>query len=155
MKRRGFLLAEFTLKTVVALICILLLAALLVKMYTTFSKRNQVEQASATLDRLREGMNVAYKGTPYSYVMTGPNDWNLIVYGVGFSGPLSCEGKACMCICKGPGLFSDQLEQCNSAGVCKKTESYDVRMSSSLLIDGPTEVRIRSLGENIIEVGTP
>lgn len=157
--KRGFLLAEFTLKIIVAVLCIALLAFLFFKLYESFTDKSEVEKAGATLTRVVDGINNAIlKGTDY-YVLMSPKDWILLYSEEGK--PLQCQGQRCLCLCEPEGtwsaikrcigitnckddsyaLFKAQLARCDGAGVCKKIDK---------MIELPEMIAVNTTGVNFV-----
>ena len=121
--KKGFLLGEFNLKLIIAIICIIILLYLLFNLYATFTNKGKIQQAESSLDRVIEGIGITESsGSKYQYVLTEPRDWLLLYFGSGVLKPKSCENKECICICEKPGWFSsNQASKCESVGVCKIT----------------------------------
>ena len=137
MGNKGFLLGEFTLKVIIAILCVLVLVALLVGIYDSFSKRKQLAQAQEAVERVIERLRV-FSGNELAvgtYSLTNPRNWLLLYYAHGE--PAQCEGKACLCICEQKGWFSEQTETCGNAGVCQKIEQ-PLRLEKPIVI--PSDV---------------
>ena len=82
MGNKGFLLGEFTLKVIIAILCVLVLVALLVGIYDSFSKRKQLAQAQEAVERVIERLRV-FSGNELAvgtYSLTNPRDWLLLYY---------------------------------------------------------------------------
>jgi|GEM_PF-847174 len=137
--KRGNLLGEFSLKTVISIISILLLVFLLFNIYSTFSDKSDLKKAEGSLERVDEKINEAAKNGVAEDVLYEPKKWALLHYAEG--GPNSCLGKACICICAEPGLlsFKKQIEKCNSAGACKNLKEKVIGFEK-IKIDGATGV---------------
>ena len=161
MSKRGFLLGEFTLKTVLAILGILLLIYLLATLYATFSKQKAIEQATGGVDRVLEGIRIAATsegGAPYQYILTEPKGWKLIHYPSGLSSVPECSGVQCVCLCQVPSfwrIFTSQQSYCADAGVCKKVQGIAFAMPSDVVIDGPTGISIRRDGEGVVRLTHP
>lgn len=138
--RRGFILGEFTLKTVIAVLCILLLVLLLVNLYATFSQKTKIEQAAGSVKKLLEGATIATQTGTYRYVLTEPKGWAVIFYDKGLGSAAFC-GEQCLCICKQPKFynFKSQLDFCASAGSCANSAGK-LHVPAKIVIDGPTEI---------------
>ena len=127
MNRRGFLLAEETLKIVIALICITLLIYFLVSIY--FGRANEIElqQAKQTLtdssESLKKTMDGLGEGQAKAMTLANPIGWHLLSFNQN-PRPNSCAGANCLCICKKPDkikdYFKEQFEKCDdkSSGIC-------------------------------------
>lgn len=130
---RGFLLAEETLKIIIAVICLALLAYFLVSVYLKSSEDEDLELAKASLEHL-----ISEAGTGEVEIYN-PDGWVIISwpqvseqsfvnkYSLGIIGeeagktlkPLSCENlgwEKCICICKGDGAGD-----CDKNGVCRES----------------------------------
>lgn len=79
-KAEGLLESE-TLRVIIALLCILLLAVLAYKLYGLFTKKTAVEQAKETFDQLVSKMNGLREGENDSYMITSPAFWALMSNG--------------------------------------------------------------------------
>ncbi|MEK6757708.1 MAG: hypothetical protein AABX88_01135 [Nanoarchaeota archaeon] len=137
--KRGFLLAEETLKIIVALICILFLVYLLVSLYFNNQDAKDLEWAKASLEHLVNEINAGAteveiynpEGGSFTY-------WWLFIwpYGGDSIKPKFCSNlnwKKCMCIC---GIDSgitrqDAANKCDELGVC-------LEFNSNLKIDNPS-----------------
>jgi len=105
MNKKGFLLAEETLKIVIAVICILFLAGFLISIYLKNKTDNDLELAKASLEYLIEEINA--KHSPVE--IYNPKGWVISSwpYGAQKKLPKSCENlgwKSCICISKDVGL---------------------------------------------------
>ena len=149
--RSGFLLGEFTLKTILAIISILILISLLATLYATFSQERAREQAASTLSRIFEGIGIAtVSEKPFQYVLTEPKSWKMLWYTNGLSSVAECRGVPCLCLCKPARWygFSNQQENCASAGVCRKL-GVAFSMPSEIVIDGPTSIVVQEEGGTV------
>lgn len=125
--KRGFLLAEETLKIVIALICIGFLAYFLIALYFSHKDGQNLEFAKASLEHLVQEINsnsptVEIYNPKNWVVVTWPSD---IVTGTDAwikkdvkekSMPDSCtnmDWKTCVCICK-----DRKAEDCDKKGIC-------------------------------------
>jgi Tfp pilus assembly protein PilE len=57
--KRGFLLGEYTLKVIIAVLCLSLLLYLLVKFYDAYQSNSQINLAKASLKDIEEKMSLA------------------------------------------------------------------------------------------------
>lgn len=150
--KKGFVLAEFTLKMIIAVIVIMLLILLLYNIYDTITAKSKFEKGKATLGRIKEGISIAYSQGEYYYVITEPKGWNLVYYPSGQ--PNVCAGKPCFCTCEKERWFTrNQLAKCNSAGVCAIDNLEDKSViffdEQKIEIDGPIGIMIKKEGENL------
>jgi len=156
--KKGFLLGEFTLKLIIAVLCIALLAFLFFKLYESFTNKNEVDKADSTLTKVADSINNAFlKGNDY-YVLLSPKDWVLLYSEEGK--PNQCKGQRCLCLCEGEGVFDKikkcfniescgndyvdydkQLLNCNSAGACKKIDKK---------IELPEMIKVDTTGVNFV-----
>tara|TARA_Y100000034_G_scaffold119304_1_gene160960 strand:- start:202 stop:705 length:504 start_codon:yes stop_codon:yes gene_type:complete len=103
MNKKGFLLGEYTLKIVIAIISLLLLIYLLFTLYSNYEKEKNERMAKATLDSLIESMESA-KSTGYQELtLLTPSEFRLFYFKEGENRPLQCE-KDCLCLCKSFGV---------------------------------------------------
>ncbi|MEK6841582.1 MAG: hypothetical protein AABX91_00325 [Nanoarchaeota archaeon] len=128
MNKKGFLLAEETLKIVIAVISIGLLAFLLFSLYNNGKNAKDLEFAKESIDFLVQGINA--ESTLID--VYNPKGWNIgtwphdVETGIAmfkttqFQFPKSCSNlgwNKCICICK-----EDNAESCDGEGVCVNTE---------------------------------
>ncbi len=134
MNRKAFLLGEFTLKVIIAVLCILVLVALMVGIYGAFSKKAKLAQAEFAVEEVVKRIRTFSTNSLAvdTYTLTNPKEWVLVYYSAGE--PLSCEGSPCLCICEEEGWFSNQLEKCNDVGVCRKIEQ-PLQLEKPVVID--------------------
>ena len=133
--KKGFLLGEYTLKVIIAVLCLLLLFYLLFRVYSNSQDERELQMAEAVLEDLSGKMVVAKENSPQDFVILGPNNWALLTYVEGEDKPLSCE-KNCICFCAeehggystipilkiktGKDAEEMQVSWCNKKGVCKE-----------------------------------
>jgi len=113
--KRGFLLAEETLKIVIALISIGFLVYFLVSLYLTNKESKELELAKASLQHLVDEIN-SNRGTVEIY---NPKSWVIMSWSEG-NLPKSCSNldwDKCLCICEG-----NQAKDCDDNGVCLESE---------------------------------
>jgi len=119
MNKNAFLLAEETLKIIVAVICIGFLAFFVASLYfNSVNDQNRVK-ATASLERIKTVIeNTQSTQEVVSDII--PSGWNIISF-VGEKKPNSCGGVNCLCICDDVliTLFDRQLKECDSGGVCE------------------------------------
>jgi hypothetical protein len=143
--KRGFLLAEETLKIVLAVVCIIGLGYLLVSLYFSYSNSQDLKVAKGALDRLIISLN----DKEASYDIIGPNSarkWYVISWPYEGLMPESCVNlgvQNCICICKNGAndvltswTNSGFLSDCNDLGYCL---SY----SKNILVSDSDGVRSR------------
>jgi len=128
--KKGFMLGEYTMKIIIAVLCIILLLYLLFSLYSSFTDKQNFSKAEATLNRLFEIMSDAKKKSPepVQVSLVNPSLWKLIIYN-GVERPEACV-KNCICLCEDIRIRDrlklfwapDQIEKCNIRGVCKGLE---------------------------------
>jgi len=127
--KKGFLLAEFTLKVVVAVVSIVILAGLLWLLYSSFVESDEKRQAEASLNRIVENLNaVVSSGENIVFDINSPENWFVTYYSVG---PGSCAGKKCLCICVDPG----EREECDLKGKCEVV-NQNIQLNEVKEVDG-------------------
>ena len=117
--KRAFLLAEETLKIVIALISISFLIYFLTALYFSSIEGQKFRQADATMERIKDVVNNDLSVVESVTEIT-PSGWKLISY-VGEKKPNSCAGQNCLCICEDIWLefFDRQLNECSEEGICE------------------------------------
>ena len=151
--KKGFLLGEFTLKTIIAIFSIILLIYLLVNIYSSFQEKSKIDQAKASLERINENVfSVSQSGVEKLFVLTSPKDWIFTYFGSDNLKPKFCQGRNCLCICEKEGYFSNQLEKCESKGFCNIAENKiifesDIVISSTDIIIKKEDSGIRIRGK--------
>ena len=156
--KKGMLLAEETLKTVLAVIAIGILISFLVSLYFGNLKEAKQKAADATLERISEIIESSNEFGEVNAIT--PEGWFLFSF-AGQVNPNSCAGNSCTCICKQkidiifnlPLTFEQrQAEECSDDGKClivknlgafEKIEIKDVE-------DSPTSIKVSKVDEKII-----
>jgi len=135
MNKKAFLLAEETLKMVIALISISFLIYFLSALYFTNQTSKGLELAEATLENLIESANSGIEEVeiynPEGWVLSSwPHDVkkSRVVYDEEIKNdfPNACSNlgwKNCVCICDSAINF--ESSDCDKAGICLKSE-YNV-----------------------------
>ena len=126
--KTGFLLAEETLKVVIAVISISFLIYFLSSIYFSKINEQKKQHAEATLEKIYEKINNQQTEKETLYDPT-PFGWHLLGFVRQDKKPNSCAEKNCLCICekvlwdlKG---FNRQIKECDSDGACKIIENLD------------------------------
>ena len=119
--RKGFLLAEETLKIVIAVIAIGFLAYFLVSLYFSFRNSEKLEQAKETLPFLISEIDAGKT----SVDIYNPVGWALLSWQPENQIPKSCSNlgwNSCICICGIPRIQTNEnyRENCEnpSKGIC-------------------------------------
>ena len=149
---RGFLLAEETLKIVIAVICIGFLVYFLTALYMSNKDSKDLELAKASLkhlvDEINDGREIVEIYNPSSFDKF-PGGWILISFPISGAIPNSCSNlgwENCICICnedattiKDTGLAED----CDNNGICLE-ESFIVKNKKIKLENPPVVLEIQS-----------
>ena len=123
--KRGFLLAEETLKIIIALISISFLVYFLTALYFANQNSEELEQAKASLERLEE-IILGLSEEESSESDIAPQGWSLFSFIEEERPPNTCAGKNCLCICDevivDNALFGyisgRQANECSESGAC-------------------------------------
>jgi len=146
--KKGFLLGEYTLKVIIAIICIFLLVFLLFVLYNTFSGKSNDEQARANLKKLEEGINIVSSNQEFFFIFTEPRGWIFKIFSKE-KGPSSCLSHQCICVCEKASWFSSQTKKCFNKNICLSVpENFE--MPRDIEINGPTGIVIKREGGKII-----
>jgi len=114
--KKGFLLAEETLKIILAVISIGFLVYFLTALYFANQKNEDLEQAEASLERIEKIINSVGEKSESQDIF--PQGWYLFSF-TEKGKPNSCAGKNCICICDNVLDFSNrQITECNKNGAC-------------------------------------
>jgi len=125
MKKRGFLLAEETLKMVIALISITFLIYFLVTLYFGRANEADFQQAKQTLidssQSVKKTIDGLNEGQTRTMTLANPIGWRFLSF-TQDPKPNSCAGSNCLCICKKPlvSYFTEQAQKCDDkeSGIC-------------------------------------
>jgi len=133
MGKKGFLLAEETLKIILSVIAITFLVYFLMSLYNGNKDAKDLELAQASLEHLMEEINAK---SPVVDIYN-PKGWGISVWphdvmrGILFfkkhntEMPLSCFNlgwEECICICEDEGE-----EECDDLGYCLETENISMQ----------------------------
>ena len=152
--KKGFLLAEETLKIVIALISIGLLVYLLISLYLSNKDEQNLELAKSSLEHLSKQIN----SKTSEVEVYNPDGWSLLSWPYEGKVPLSCSNLGwgnCLCICKTPLVRRNKnyLENCDGNGICSETKNLVVKKGDIQLpieIDNPPLKLKINYGEEII-----
>ena len=160
--KKGFLLAEETLKIILAVISIGFLIYFLTALYFANQNSEELEQAEASLEHLIEGINSMKEGDVRKVEIYNPEGWAISSWPYENDKPESCElnnWESCLCICKNPmmAFSSNFLDNCEdkSKGVClENTEKLIVKeeggsQSPIWIKNPPLKLNIDSLSKTI------
>jgi hypothetical protein len=119
--KKGFLLANETLKIIIAVICIGFLVYFLSMLYMNKTGVQKQEEAKQVLDRIEMIIDNLNAGGSENQGIGNPRSWNIYSF-VSGEKPNSCVGQSCLCICKkafDPGKqLNRQPKVCDSDGAC-------------------------------------
>jgi type II secretory pathway pseudopilin PulG len=116
--KKGFLLGEYTLKVIVAILCLAFLLYLLFALYMIFTEKKEIEKAQSTLDYITNiQMSVAREQGKAEFPVMVPKNWFILSYENTKIGELQCD--YCLCVCDEEGWFKNQEETCAENGICK------------------------------------
>ena len=123
INKKGFLLAEETMKMMISIICILFLALLLFYIYYYYAQRTtkEMELAKASLKYLVNGINQEEE----EIEIDNPSGWILVSFSESEIKPKICKGRSCLCICKMPaGAVKTPDVSCDAAlsGTCLEND---------------------------------
>ena len=158
---RGFLLAEETLKIIIAVICIGFLAYFLISVYMKSKTDENLEFARASLEHLMKEADSIKNGEMRNVEIWNPKDWvvvswphlseqswgNKYLFGMfGDAGginvnPLSCSNlgwENCLCICNGK-----NYEDCDKEGICFQND-FKVDGNSIKIENLPLQLKIEN-----------
>ena len=120
MKKRGMLLAEETLKIIIALICLTFLVYFLTMLYFNSLNEKKIEQANQELAGSSESFKSIIEnlgeGETKNKKLTSPSGWFLFSFTN--EKPNSCAGQSCICICDEAYFYQNQAEVCTKKGAC-------------------------------------
>jgi hypothetical protein len=123
MNKRGFFLAEETVKIILAVICLGFLIFVLGRMYYSYTADKELQQAKDSLAFIEKEANLMKTDDSREVVIYSPAPKNLADWWIliGFSGqvaPSSCSGNDCLCICPNRLVGSDMKTKCEKDGTC-------------------------------------
>ena len=147
--KKGMLLAEETLKTVIAVIVIVFLVSFLANLYFGKLKDDAIKKSEQILIKSDQSIkNVIERlkeGESQSMILQEVYNWHLFSFTGNLEKPNSCSGKNCLCICDEVSEFSfvNQINECNKNGVCTivsnlKNEEVNIELQK----DFSTEILI-------------
>ena len=118
MNKEGFLLAEETLKIILAVIAISFLAYFLTTLYFNSISNQKTINAEASFERIKDVIK-NQESTNETVSDITPPGWGLFSF-VGEEKPNSCAGQNCLCICPNKiDVFDRQLKECDKKSICE------------------------------------
>ena len=152
--KNGMLLAEETLKTVIAVMVIVFLVYFLVNLYMGKLKDDTIKKSEQLLIKsdqsIKNVIESLKEGESKSLILEQISDWSgenwhLFSFTGNSEKPNSCVGKNCLCICDDVVSedFFKQANECNKNGVCAivsdlKNEEVNIELQK----DFATEILI-------------
>ena len=138
--KRGFLLAEETLKIILAVIAIGFLAYFLISLYLSNQDSKNLEFAKASLSFLVKEINDGKTEVD----IYNPKGWHISSWQEGL--PLSCSNiglDSCLCICDGK-----DAEDCDNKGICLEND-FNMGEGSIKIRDSPITLMIDQVNKQI------
>ncbi len=153
-QKKGFLLAEETLKMVVAVIAITFLIYFLVSFY--FGRVNEIEFEKAKRNLIDSGESIKKtmenlgENEKREFVLDSPDKWLLLSFTSELK-PNSCAGKNCLCICE-KSVIRKQAEVCDkpNEGICAVVENLRQGDASIQIKTSLTKISISKINNEII-----
>lgn len=136
--KKGFLLGEYTLKVIIAVLCLLLLVYLLFRVYSNYDKKKDLDNAVKSIESLIGKMNEARGNSPQSVTLLEPSKWILIYYKDKINRPGLCVGS-CICLCEKTFFERNQIIGCEEKGSCREV-SEEISLNDIAL---PTDLEIK------------
>ncbi len=160
MNKKGILLAEETLKIIVAVICIGFLIYVLMNIYYTNEDTKKISEAKSVLYESDESIRTYIQkveiengtleeGMAEEFIINNPDGWYLFNF-TKDKKPNQCAGENCVCICDDVlwDIGGDrQISKCEDKGVCLIKENINVPYS--IEITSNTHIIIRKKGNQI------
>lgn len=151
MQKKAMILAEETLKIVIAVIVIGFLAFFLASLYYNNQKARELDLAKESLNYFIEQVNIKSQ----EIELFNPKGWVLVSFSSskGTSNmPLSCSNLAwgeCSCICEksftttsNPIYQTDLKDDCDKSGICAEIKEEIVIKENYLEIESPLILKV-------------
>ncbi len=140
MNRKGFFLAEETLKIIVAVICIVFLAFFVVSLYNSKTGANKIKDAEENLDRIKLIVSSLAEGGVQKQDIPNPKGWHIYSF-TEEQKPNSCLGNNCLCICADSLIeqIKSQAKRCDDKGSCLviqnlESKNLDIKINTFVII---------------------
>jgi uncharacterized membrane protein YsdA (DUF1294 family) len=156
-KGEGSLLPEETLKILVAILCIVILAGLVILIYFALTGNEDKQKAQGNIDRIANETNRINAGSANvpSFPVLNPSGWTIFSF-VGIDKkPNSCAGASCLCICETLtiGIYNvdeRQAQRCDDKGSC--TVIINLKKNNNIKIEkGGIFISIKKI-DGLIEI---
>jgi len=147
--KKAMLLAEETLKIIIAVIGISLLVYFLVSLYYSTTNEKKQSEAVATVDRISEVIeNLGTEGGLIYGLQ--PFKWYLFSFVGDDKKPNSCTGENCLCICgKTVNAFNRQIKECDKNGACLVVSNLSKFEEIKIEKGGLTSINIKEVNTQI------
>jgi len=156
--KKGFLLAEETLKIIIAMICIGFLVYFLVSLYISNKDSKDLELAKASLEHLIKEINSESTEVEIYNPSSSnkfPGGWIIISFPIGNNvKPRSCsnlEWGECLCICKEDAITltdAGLAKDCEDTGICMESD-FDVVSGKIKIENPPLKLNIDDVNQKI------
>lgn len=153
MNKRAFLLAEETLKIIIAVIAIGFLIYFLSQLYFSKVQGDKLKYAESALERTEEIVHNLEGGEVEEQILANPQGWYLF----GFMGevkPNSCLDENCLCLCPKAldyeGRFNRQQKKCTEKGSCLIVENLGGEVEIKIEKDELNFILIKKENEKIL-----
>ncbi|MFH1787229.1 MAG: hypothetical protein ABH811_00330 [archaeon] len=162
--RKGFLLAEETLKIIIAVICIGFLVYFLTSLYLKNKENKDFELAKASLEHLVWEINTMKEGESRGVEIYNPKGWWISSWPYGDIRPNQCTNlnwENCICICpsndpwdsvktffSSATMITESADKCDDKGICVEiTEEFLVKKDNQQtimkIVDLPLKLEIK------------
>ncbi|MFW5846804.1 MAG: hypothetical protein ACOCUU_01470 [Nanoarchaeota archaeon] len=145
-KKRGTFAVGFTIKVILAIVCIGFLMYLGVKLYGTFERKTDLQQAEVQLEKIVRVIERLEEGETANILIEGPRDWGLFLI----------EDKICFCenvekfkSGRTTGGSDDYFKECQeSLGTCSSFKDINLFLETGDVID-PKYVSLKTIPREI------
>jgi hypothetical protein len=124
--KKGFLLADETVKILIALICIGFLIYFLSALYFSKDASRKKIEAEETLGRIGDIITALPSGSSEIQSISAPKGWHLYSF-VSGEKPNTCLGDNCLCICRNvldiQNTFHRKIKECDDKGACLRVST--------------------------------
>ena len=118
IKNKKAILPATVLKMIIAVLCIVGLIMLAAKLYTLFTGKTELEQATESLKQITSLVS-GLSNEPQSYLLTSPKNWILIYFPDNLYSGSGCSGKSCLCFCPSISREFNAAMCGKTGGVCE------------------------------------
>lgn len=146
-EKKGMLLASETLKIVLSVISIGLLAFLLYSLYYSGIDKQNEKAAEATLEKFSEIVREIKSNNEFVGFIDAmtPSGWYLFSFVGEEKKPNQCVGGNCFCICKNAVFgdsFDSQIKKCDDGGKCFSVSNLEKFEKIKIEKGGATSISI-------------